>query len=135
MKKRKNQAGFTLIELMIVIAIIGILAAVAMPMYTDYTNRAEVTKMRTAASGYKLTTSICINTLGGIANCNHNGNGIADQIVAADAVPGVDTLAVAGGVISVTSGNAAVGNLTLTPVVVDGVIRWTEACSIAANCP
>ena len=47
------QRGFTLIELMIVVAIVGILAAVALPAYQDYTIRARVSELVLAASGYK----------------------------------------------------------------------------------
>lgn len=50
---RASQKGFTLIELMIVVAIIGILAAVAVPAYSDYTVRAKVTEAITAAGAVK----------------------------------------------------------------------------------
>ncbi|MBA0265338.1 prepilin-type N-terminal cleavage/methylation domain-containing protein [Stenotrophomonas maltophilia] len=49
----KNQKGFTLIELMIVVAIIAILAAIAIPQYNDYTARAQMTEAFTLASGMK----------------------------------------------------------------------------------
>lgn len=51
--KRSLQKGFTLIELMIVVAIIGILAAVALPAYQDYTVRAKVSELMMAASAFK----------------------------------------------------------------------------------
>ena len=54
---KRLQKGFTLIELMIVVAIIGILAAVALPAYQDYTIRAKVSELVLAASGFKTSVS------------------------------------------------------------------------------
>jgi len=98
-----NQKGFTLIELMIVVAIIGILAAVAIPAYQDYTVRARVTEGLSLAAGYK--TAIAENAANGMA--------FASGVPAFVATPNVAALAIAAdGEITITT-TAAAGNGTI----------------------
>jgi type IV pilus assembly protein PilA len=76
--KRAIQKGFTLIELMIVVAIIGILAAVALPAYQDYTAKAKVAEAANMAATAKTAISLAFNE-GTLANGNTNGAfGLAD---------------------------------------------------------
>ncbi|WP_417536475.1 pilin [Methylophaga sp.] len=70
------QQGFTLIELMIVVAIIGILAAIALPAYQDYTQRAQYSEVISVANGYKTAVAVCVQTNGGVANCDTGSNGV-----------------------------------------------------------
>ena len=124
------QKGFTLIELMIVVAIIGILAAVAIPAYQDYTVRAKVTELMTAASACKASVSEFAqsqNALPGTlaqAGCSNN----ATQYVQSLAVG-------AGGVITVAAVAAEIpggGNLALVPTLnAGGTVTW--ACNGAGT--
>ena len=73
----KKQSGFTLIELMIVVAIVAILAAVALPAYQNYTKKAKMTELVSATSGQKLAIEVCVQT-NGEAVCLNGTNGILD---------------------------------------------------------
>jgi len=104
----KVQKGFTLIELMIVVAIIGILAAVAIPAYQDYTVRAKVTEGLVLASGAK--TAIAENAA--------TGDAFASGWTAPSATKNVTSLAVgATGAITITyTAAAGGGTLIMTPL-------------------
>jgi type IV pilus assembly protein PilA len=137
---RKQQQGFTLIELMIVVAIIGILAAIAIPAYQDYTIRAKVTEGVSAASTARLAVAETWNSTGEFPTNNEAagleilgtayGTSLVTSVVVTD--PGVITVTFA----QLGGGADAVAGRTMifTPTATDGgAIIWD--CSLGSLVP
>lgn len=72
--------GFTLIELMIVIAIIGILAAAAVPQYAQYTKKAKFAEVIALTAEYKSAVHLCVQDMNELAPCDSGQNGVPPQI-------------------------------------------------------
>lgn len=126
---RDKQNGFTLIELMIVVAIIGVLAAIAIPAYQDYTIRAQVSEGLHLASGAKSALWDYISSTGRLPANNASAGLPSPSSISGNYVSSVD---VSGGVVEVTFGNdvnATVTGQTLQLSVVTGYgsIKWSCA--------
>ena len=138
--KRNLQKGFTLIELMIVVAIIGILAAVALPAYSKYTDKAKFSEVILSTSGAKAAVEICAQDLGTATGCTAGSNGIPANVATGSADKYADIVTTADGIITATpkvfGGVKATDTYIITPVYANGKVTWTVSggCLASALC-
>jgi type IV pilus assembly protein PilA len=135
--KMKAQAGFTLIELMIVVAIIGILAAVALPAYSKYMDKAKYSEVILGTQAVKTAVEICVQDLGTKIGCSGGTNNIPANITTATGKY-LGTVSTADGTITAApqtfGGVVPADTYVLVPtiVVATGKVDW--AVDPAAGC-
>ncbi|MEI6744921.1 MAG: prepilin-type N-terminal cleavage/methylation domain-containing protein [Methylococcaceae bacterium] len=146
---QKAQQGFTLIELMIVVAIIGILASVAIPSYQNYTKKAKFTEIIMATQGVKLAVDLCTQMSGVPTNCGASSlvaGGETSVKAAADGsiTPNITSVVATGHATAPTivvtasgaNGLTSTDTYTLTGAFTAGTgkIVWTATCSPTTLC-
>lgn len=134
---KKNMQGFTLIELMIVVAIIAILAAIALPAYQDYVARSQVSEGLSLASGAKTAVTEFYSNTGRFPPANASAGLAGSASITGNYVTGVN---VAGGSIAITYGSKASAKILNSTLVLaptgqtsGGSIAWVKGSSSTIN--
>ncbi|PSW28599.1 prepilin-type cleavage/methylation domain-containing protein [Photobacterium phosphoreum] len=147
----KKQQGFTLIELMIVVAIIGILSAFAVPAYQNYTMRAHASEMLNSSSAFKTAVGIClldgktscIQGVGGVPKTQSFAKSTTDSFTVTSTVT-QGTLGTVDGTTAITAtvikkGSLPVnGTVVTTPTLSTNGVVWKVTCAGTGNedwCP
>jgi len=140
----KKQGGFTLIELMIVVAIVAILAAIALPQYQNYVARSQVAESLALMDGLKVPVAECINESGDKTGCSTGGTSVYAKVIPASATDTAGNytkqVAVADGVMTATLTTGGKENskisgatVTMTPTVNAGSVSWACTSSLSAT--
>lgn len=116
-QKLSRELGFTLLELLVVIAVIGVLASLAVPRFQNHIKKAKFVEVINAASPYKTAVELCVQRGIALTGCDSGSNGIPEASTSASSSGVLASIAVADGVVTTTGGDVVDGaTYILTPV-------------------